>query len=113
MTARDDFVDGEAVDLLLDQLQGMSRHLSGVAAPEVLERWNRDVSQLVDILFAELDARIRDTVQPWALAGSEELIPVEKLDKAGIFKVVAGTEMFSVEELLRALVQRVQLETAA
>ncbi|MYD21681.1 MAG: hypothetical protein F4X04_05530 [Holophagales bacterium] len=106
------FVDAETADLLLAHLQGMSRHLSGVVAPEVQAEWDRDCAQLVDLLFVELDARVRERVAPWALAGSEELVPIEKLDKAGIFKVMAQTEMFTVEEMLQALVQRVQLAAA-
>ncbi|MCY3928641.1 MAG: hypothetical protein OXG81_10220 [Acidobacteria bacterium] len=113
MAERDGLLDGETFDLLIAHLEGMSRHLSGVVAPEVQEAWNRDVRQLVDILFVELDARIQQRVEPWALTGNDALVPVEKLDKDAILSLIAKTEMFTIEELAWALSQRIKLSPAA
>lgn len=69
-----------------------------------------DLRQLTDLLLVEqtqiLDEMIRSRVASWALAGSEEKIPLDRISKEGLALLLTNPEYISNGELMELLKQR-------
>ena len=70
----------------------------------------RDLAQLVDLLFMEqeriIDETVRERVASWALAGSDEKIPLNKISKEGLMILLANPDYISNGELMEMLKAR-------
>lgn len=86
-----------------DELEGKWRGLLGSTGEEVA----RDIRRVADLLLIEQERLvaeyIRETVSPWALVGSTEKIPLEKISKDGLALLLSNPEYISDGELLEIL----------
>lgn len=70
-----------------------------------------DLRQLVDLILIEQDELIKERVASWALRGSDETIPVSKLDKEGIIRALFAPGFMTTSErveLAQALLEDVK-----
>lgn len=100
----DDQRDPEAI-IAVAEFEGQLRARLGA---EEGAYWARQVRQLVDLAFAHLDDLITERVAPWALIGSKEKIPLDKLSRLGIMKLLYNPDFISEAELEAILADRRQ-----
>ena len=86
-----------------DELEGKWRERLGSTGEEVV----RDIRQVADLVLIEVERLVskyvKETVSPWALVGSTEKIPLEKISKEGLDLLLSDPEYISNGELLEIL----------
>jgi len=99
--------EGAGDDLLraLDELAALLQRDLG---PERGREWARRLRDLVDLLALDVRSQIRPSVAPWALAGSQDLIPLEKLDREGIRALVQNPAVVPDEALVQVHAARLE-----
>ncbi len=72
----------------------------------------RDMRKIVDLLLEYVDEnyvteeKLRSMVAPWALQGSDELIPLSKISKEGLERLLANPGYITDGELIEILASR-------
>ena len=74
-----------------------------------------DLRQVVDLILSEKEAQVeewlKELIVPWAFQGSDEKIPVSKLDKEGIIRALFAPGFMTTSErveLAQALLEDVK-----
>ncbi len=91
-----------------EALQSLEERFAQRVGEAAAAEWAREVGQLVDLILIN----VRDAIAPWALAGSDEKIPLEKIDRNDLMAILRDPDFVSGEELLEALRYRIVDESA-
>ena len=90
----------------LDQFHAKWSERLGVVGEDLA----RDLNQLVDLLLIEqedfIDERVKERVASWALVGSDEKIPLSKISKDGLLRLLTDPNYISNGELMEMLKAR-------